>query len=287
MDEWLRVVSCRVAAFAGMVLHSREVVYETRTTVLQSAKSFLQVTQMIQSSKKSDRKQQAAAKVGSATKRTAQYDRYNQQAARTEEAEFGITDGGGAVQAKDTASAEAASGGGPRKKKSVTPIIIVPANVDATINMYNVRQFLEEGKYESPAAIQKSNGMKPSNVAVNKKRGGGAAGSSHVPYKVVDNIAGMSREDWDRVVACFITGPEWELKRWPLFAKGGPPGVFTRVKGFYMHMEDQKVHENAKKWDVTSLKMSKYKRHLDKTMQRKFWEVVDAHTQKNRADLRI
>ena len=241
---------------------------------------------MIQSSKKSDRKQQAAAKVASlaSSKRTAVYDRYNQQAARTEEAEFGITDGGGAVAAKDTGAAESSSGN-PRKKKSVTPIIIVPANMDATLNMYNVREFLEDGKYESVAStIQKGNGSKPSNVAVNKKRGGA---SSHVPYKVVDNIAGMVREDWDRVVACFITGPEWELKRWPLFAKGGPPGVFTRVKGFYMHMEDQKVHENAKKWDVTHLKMSKYKRHLDKTMQRKFWETVDAHTLKNRTDLRI
>jgi parafibromin len=124
---------------------------------------------------------------------------------------------------------------------------------------------------------------RPSNVAVNKKR----EGSGIIPYKVVDNVAGMAREDWDRVVACFVTGPEWELKRWPLYKKGGPPGVFSQVKGFYMYFDGQKIHENVPNWDVTVLKINKEKRHLDNNLVRRFWEVVDAHTFKNRADLRI
>ena len=73
------------------------------------------------------------------------------------------------------------------------------------LTLHNVRAFLEKGQYIDTSTNQTE---KPSSVMIEKKRVAGI-----VPYKVIDNVNGMTREQWDRVIAVFVSGPEWQFKR--------------------------------------------------------------------------
>ena len=73
------------------------------------------------------------------------------------------------------------------------------------LTLHNVRDFLEKGQYIDASTKQTE---KPSSVMIEKKRSAGI-----VPYKVIDNVDGMTREQWDRVIAVFVSGPEWQFKR--------------------------------------------------------------------------
>ena len=56
-------------------------------------------------------------------------------------------------------------------------------------------------------------------------------------YKIVDNVNGLTEEDWTRVVAVFVNGPEWELKKFPWYKKfGGVPGVLSRSESCFLFL---------------------------------------------------
>eukprot|EP00039_Didymoeca_costata_P005484 m.81932 g.81932 ORF g.81932 m.81932 type:complete len:434 (-) comp12840_c1_seq2:584-1885(-) len=257
---------------------NREVSYEDRNSLLRGPKKFTGVLEMLKSG--SDKKKDGKDREVKQKKPvSATYDRYNQPARRAEGEEFGINEVGNIVSQTDSQKSSSS-----KKKKSYTPIIIVPSTTkDDSICMYNVKKFLEEGDFLPVSNFIKSGAPKPTKVAVRKKRESGS-----VPYKIVDNTNGMTKDDWSKVVACFITGPEWELKRWPAYLEGGPPNVFANMKGFYVCFEDQKLHDNINKWDVTVLKMSRIKPYVNQVNMRSFWEALDLFTFKRRAkDLRL
>lgn len=266
---------------------SREVTYEDRHTMLRGSKPFTTVLEYI-SSKKKDPKSRSGDPKGQTSARPTKekYDRYDQPAARAQGAEFGINDGGGvderASDPKKARSTPKAKSTDPSKKKKhlkQVPIIIVPSGMRDMLTLHNVRDFLEKGQFIDTSANQTE---KPSSVMIEKKRAAGI-----VPYKVIDNVNGMTREQWDRVIAVFVSGPEWQFKRWPMFQENGTAGVFTRVRGFYLHMEGAKEHANIRKWDVTTLTISESKRHMDMTSQLRFWQVLDNFSSKFAGYLRL
>ena len=69
-------------------------------------------------------------------------------------------------------------------------------------------------------------------MVVNKKRA-----RTMAQYKIVDNVNGLTEEDWTRVVAVFVNGPEWELKKFPWYKKfGGVPGVLSRSESCFLFL---------------------------------------------------
>lgn len=226
---------------------SREVVFEDRVSCLRSTKSFQNVLDMLSMSKKKDsQSKQAAAKPSGRSAKS--YDRYDQPTAPAEGAEFGINEEGNfSTQQKESSSSAARkeAESSMKKKGSKTPIIIVPNTITADgISLYNVVAFLEEGQFLNAKKMRSEGKTKPLHVVVHKKRARRTA-----QYKVVDNINGLTKDDWDRVVACFVSGPEWELKKYPAFKDNsrGVPGVFQKMCGFYVYFDDQRRHANADK----------------------------------------
>ena len=52
-----------------------------------------------------------------------------------------------------------------------------------------------------------------------------------IPYRLIDNVTHLERKDWERVVAVFVAGPQWQFKGWPwLSADGSPVNIFTKSK---------------------------------------------------------
>uniref|UniRef100_A0A672S4V9 Parafibromin-like n=1 Tax=Sinocyclocheilus grahami TaxID=75366 RepID=A0A672S4V9_SINGR len=80
----------------------------------------------------------------------------------------------------------------------------------------------------------------------------------------------------DRVVAVFVQGPAWQFKGWPwLLPDGSPVDIFAKIRAFHLKYDEARMDPNVQKWDVTVLELSHHKRHLDRPVFLRFWETLD------------
>lgn len=98
-----------------------------------------------------------------------------------------------------------------KSKPDGPPIIIVPSASQTLLNTFNVKEFLEDGVYVSPEVKVKGMAKKVDIVFVQRKMGR----ERPVPYEVRDKIVGLTSKDWERVVAIFVLGKDWQFKGWP------------------------------------------------------------------------
>lgn len=93
------------------------------------------------------------------------------------------------------------------------PIILVPSASQTLITIYNVKEFLEDGVYiPTDVKAKQMKGPKPDCVTVQKKFSRDRVVTA---YEVRDKPSALKPEDWDRVVAVFVLGKEWQFKDWP------------------------------------------------------------------------
>lgn len=190
-----------------------------------------------------------------------------------------------------------------QKRESKTPIIIVPASLTALINLYNVREFLQDNRFITAQERMNQGHRKTPELMLQRKRDlieinllrghtAPIAPSENqvvtIPYRLIDNVTHLERKDWDRVVAVFVAGPQWQFKGWPwLSADGSPVNIFTKMKAFHLKYDEGAIDKNVLKWDTTVLTVSRSKRHLDSVSALKFWEVLDKFIMKNKRHLRF
>ncbi|KAK1390554.1 RNA polymerase II accessory factor [Heracleum sosnowskyi] len=114
------------------------------------------------------------------------------------------------------------------------PIILVPSASQTLITIYNVKEFLEDGVYiPTDVKVKQMKGPKPDCVTVQKKFSRDRVVTA---YEVRDKPSALKAEDWDRVVAVFVLGKEWQFKDWPF---KDHVEIFNNILGFYMHHFDQ------------------------------------------------
>lgn len=92
------------------------------------------------------------------------------------------------------------------------PIILVPSAFQTLITIYNVKEFLEDGVFVQTDAKVKAGAAKPDCITVQKKFSRDRVVAA---YEVRDKPSALKAEDWDRVVAVFVLGKEWQFKDWP------------------------------------------------------------------------
>jgi len=158
------------------------------------------------------------------------------------------------------------------------PIIIVPgsANPDTLISLYNIEQFICKSVYQTPTEAKAAKGpIKGNRIKLSYTRKNGQS----IDFLVVDNATKLEPREWDHVVAVFVQGQEWQFKgwKWP-----SPAQIFSKVRGFFMIFEDEKVPICVTNWNVALLQVNKHKRHLDNPAAMKFWEAVDLELAKRK-----
>lgn len=146
------------------------------------------------------------------------------------------------------------------------PIILVPSAAQTLLNMYNAKEFLEDGVYV--AADVKS--KKPEVVTFYRKMGR----DKPVKYEVRDKPTALSPKDWERVLAVFVLGKEWQFKDWPF---KDHVEIFSKIMGIYLRFEDDSVDSAkiVKQWNVKIISLSKHKRHQDRTAVLQFWDSLE------------
>ncbi|KAJ3236244.1 accessory factor associated with RNA polymerase II [Chytriomyces hyalinus] len=157
------------------------------------------------------------------------------------------------------------------------PIIIVPPSVTSVITLFNAKPFLCEAKFQSTEECSKSGAEKPTMLVLERK---GAPQGYPKQYHVFDSVDRLKPEDWDRIVAVFATGQEWQFKNWKL---GPPVNIFSRVKGFCLKYVEDPINDKIKTWNVNLLNIHRSKRHLDAQTVNDFWLGVEAFIKENKA----
>nr|CAD1841676.1 unnamed protein product [Ananas comosus var. bracteatus] len=135
------------------------------------------------------------------------------------------------------------------------PIILVPSASQTLITIYNVKEFLEDGR-----------------VTVQKKLSRDRAVAA---YEVRDKPSALKPDDWDRVVAVFVLGKEWQFKDWPF---KDHVEIFNKIIGFFVRFEDDSVEsaKMVKQWNVKIISISKNKRHQDRAAALEVWDRLEA-----------
>ncbi|GAA5813941.1 hypothetical protein MFLAVUS_007431 [Mucor flavus] len=154
--------------------------------------------------------------------------------------------------------------------KDKIPLIIVPAAPTAKFTLYNIKQFLEDQKYEDSQILRDEGRKKPERVTVERKKPNGQS----VPYHVVDSVAHFKQSDWDRVCCVFVAGQLWQFKGWK-WEK--PVELFSNVKGFYPKWSSDKMTPPASEWAVSEINIHRHKRHMDKAAVSQFWDALDSY----------
>ena len=106
------------------------------------------------------------------------------------------------------------------------PIIIVPPNEeDGNITLYNAIDLLANGKYVEPTAAKQKFLAEHGNGVVNKVFLKRKIKEKEVTFEIRNKL---EKHHWNRVVASFLLGPDWQLRDWPIQEK--PVTLFLKSK---------------------------------------------------------
>lgn len=129
------------------------------------------------------------------------------------------------------------------------PIIIVPNAATSEININNIVSYLQDGLYVNPKDAAKNK----QKVAV-VQRPNPANPQQMLQYKIIDDAVSLSADDWNRVVAVFVTGQTWQFKNWKYQE---PVNLFQHVLGVHLVSETKTVAPIITTWNCKVLKVSR------------------------------
>lgn len=162
------------------------------------------------------------------------------------------------------------------------PIILVPSASNTLITIYNVKEFLEDGVFiPTDVKMKQMKGPKPECVTVQKKFSRDKD-KVMTAYEVRDKPSTLKADDWDRVVAVFVLGKEWQFKDWPF---KDHVEIFNKILGFYMRFEDDSIESAkvVKQWNVKIISISKNKRHQDRAAALEVWGKLEEFVARSRS----
>lgn len=183
-----------------------------------------------------------------------------------------------------------------RRQRAQDPVILLSNSPTALVNMFNVKQLLEDGVFIHPKQARlEARGVAETVVSLNHTMSFARAsipGQAPKPtrFLVVDNVdalnklSGPSRgesggnDPWARVAAIFTTGQTWQFKQ---YKEQDPKKLFQKFPGFYVRYHNENRQENIPLWHVRELVVDANQRHTDKQVSASFWRMIE-HNMKMR-----
>jgi parafibromin len=154
----------------------------------------------------------------------------------------------------------------PRKNRNREGIILLSPSASSLLQMANIKEFLENGVFKpvEAAGVSAPSMLKISRQLPNLSQ------TSPYRFNIVDSTTNFKPEYWQRVVAVFTTGQQWQFKSYMWSA---PTELFRHVKGFYVGWEGEKIPETVKNWGsgVTTLTLERQRRSRDKEVAEILW----------------
>jgi parafibromin len=139
------------------------------------------------------------------------------------------------------------------------------------LTMQNVKSFLQDGKFIDPqeAILQNTENANIIHIVRQSKRF-----NKKIKFVVVSNVEKffVKPQYWDRVVAVFTTGQEWQFKNYQV---NQPNLLFQKVKGFYVNYSGDIVPQNVQNWNVQVISLERNQRFKDRQISEYLWESIE------------
>ncbi|GME69132.1 unnamed protein product [[Candida] boidinii] len=173
---------------------------------------------------------------------------------------------------KSSLPSTSSSSSSSKPTKNSDPIIILSPSASALLSMSNIKDFLENGKFTDPTVESSLNSKNNSNVVQlirNSKRF-----NKKIKFLVVNNVEKFftKPEYWDRVIAIFTTGQEWQFKK---YKYSEPQRLFQKYKGFYVQYKGDSIPPKVQSWNVEVIQIDRNRRFSDKQTAEYLWETLE------------
>lgn len=154
--------------------------------------------------------------------------------------------------------------------KKSKPIILVPCNKNAPVNLLNAAKFLQDGFYDKTDAehVRFFESTRPEFVEVVRN----VAGRMWT-FEVRDTAKNFTKAQWLRVVAVITDGSNWQFKGWPFETV---VDLFTTVKGVFFREVNTLTPLHVTQWAVSILDMAPVQfQHRFSELRDAFWVEVE------------
>lgn len=137
-----------------------------------------------------------------------------------------------------------------RKNKDDRPIILVPCNKNAPVNMLNVADLLQNGNYERPSGdkLRYFEASRSETVDVSRNIGG-----KLWTFEVRDSAKNFTKAQWLRTVAVVTDGTDWQFKGWPFESV---VDMFCTMRGCFFQANGVPVPVHVHNWQVQVISMA-------------------------------
>lgn len=166
-----------------------------------------------------------------------------------------------------------------RQRRRDHPIIVVPAATTAMLNMYNIKQLLQDHQLADGRAVMEQGGPKPRECFVEHTMKGGSGKT--VKFKVVDAVQDFSETDWNSVVCVFTQGAAWQFKNW---VWKSPQEVFQHCLGYYSKYQDERPKDSVSSWNLKMLNFDRNKRHMDRAVVASLWVELEQYMARSKPE---
>lgn len=137
-------------------------------------------------------------------------------------------------------------------RPSRSDIIIVPKSLTSMITLQNAKEFLCDGVYYRPTDPNLEANRNPPATKVQaflRKM----TDNSTKPYKIIDDATKLPDQDWDRVVAVFVSGQLWQFRGWKY---SDPTSLLSKVRGFHLMHDGSPIDANIQSWNCKIIKVN-------------------------------
>lgn len=157
-----------------------------------------------------------------------------------------------------------------QKEQRAFPIILVPCNKNAPVNMANAKQLLDFGAYSlTPEDKQRAFESNRDDHTLIERCIEGKVWT----FEVRDTVKNFTKHQWERVVAVVADGTEWQFKGWPFASL---VDLFTTMKGIYFNALGVAPPVHVTQWAVHMLPLAPLEfQHRFLAVRDAFWNEVE------------
>lgn len=164
-----------------------------------------------------------------------------------------------------------------RQDKKRCPIILVPCNKNAPVNLLNVQDLLQHGLYKktNEERLRFFESTRPEVVEVQRNVNG-----KLWTFQVRDSAKNFTKEQWLRTVCIVSDGSDWQFKGWPFESV---VDMFSTVQGVFFAAAGVPVPLHVHMWAAAVIQLSPL--HLDhrfSNVRDNFFMEIEAFMNKSR-----
>jgi len=150
------------------------------------------------------------------------------------------------------------------------PIILVPCNKNAPVNILNAGRLLQDGEYtkKDEERMRFFESTRPEYVEIVRNISG-----KMWTFEVRDSVKSFTKAQWLRVVAVVTDGTDWQFKGWPFESI---VDLFATMKGIYFTEVGELPPQHVLDWNVSILGLTPLQfQHRFSALRDSFWTEVE------------